>query len=149
MNWEDLKVYRPLKKEELKTAYKDFTKIIADNLLVFGYELKGRKLVKQSNDLFHIIHLDTRGSWMGTSDSFKTEISICSIYDTDTFILNYELTASKKIEDLVPKIRNYYRISQEYPILADFLTRKIRESILPYFSQYESSKDILNKTIKF
>src|SRR5690606_30536247 len=141
MNWEDLKVYRPLKKEELKTAYKDFTKIIADNLLVDGYELKGRKLIKQSNDLFHIIHLDTRGSWMGISDSFKTEISICSVYDTDTFILNYELTASKKIEDLVPKIRNYYRITQEYLLLADFLTRKIRESILPYFSQYKSSKD--------
>ncbi len=149
MNWEDLKVYRPLKKEELKTAYKDFTKIIADNLLVYGYELKGRKLIKQSDDLFHIIHLDTRGSWMGTSDSFKTEISICSIYDTDTFILNYELTASKKIEDLVPKIRNYYRITQEYPLLADFLTRKIRESILPYFSQYKSSKDILNSLSKF
>ena len=149
MNWEDLKVYRPLKKEELKTAYKDFTKIIADNLLVDGYELKGRKLIKQSNDLFHIIHLDTRGSWMGISDSFKTEISICSVYDTDTFILNYELTASKKIEDLVPKIRNYYRITQEYLLLADFLTRKIRESILPYLSQYKSSKDILNKLSKF
>ena len=149
MNWEDLKVYRPLKKEELKTAYKDFTKIIADNLLVNGYELKGRKLIKQSNDLFHIIHLDTRGSWMGTSDSFKTEISICSVYDTDTFILNYELTASKKIEDLVPKIRNYYRITQEYSLLADFLTRKIRESVLPYFSQYKSSRDVLNQLTKF
>ena len=149
MNWEDLKVYRPLKKEELKTAYKAFTKIIADNLLVDGYELKGRKLIKLSDDLFHIIHLDTRGSWMGTSDSFKTEISICSVYDTDTFILNYELTASKKIEDLVPKIRNYYRITQEYSLLADFLTRKIRESILPYFSQYKPSKDILKNLSKF
>lgn len=149
MNWEDLKVYKPLKKEELKTAHKDFTKIMADNLLADGYELKGRKLVKQSTDLFHIIHLDTRGSWMGTSDSFKTEISICSVYDTDTFILNYELTASKKIEDLVPKIKNYYRVTQEYSLLADFLTRKIRESILPYFSQYKSSKDILNQLTKF
>jgi len=33
MNWEDLNVYKPLKKEELKTAYKDFIKIIADNFL--------------------------------------------------------------------------------------------------------------------
>lgn len=149
MNWEDLKVYRPLKKEELKTAYKDFTRIIAENLLLDGYALKGRKLIKQSDDLFYVIHLDTRGSWMGTSDSFETEISICSIYDTDTFILNYELTGSKKIEDLVPKIRNHYRISKEYPLLADFLTRKIKESILPYFSQYKSSKDILNSLTNF
>jgi hypothetical protein len=149
MNWEDLKVYRPLKKESLKTSYKDFTKIIADNLRADGFELKGRKLIKQSNDLFHIIHLDTRGSWMGISDSFKTEISICSIYDTDTFILNYELTASKKIEDIIPKIKDYYRITQEYPLLADFLTRKIREYILPYFSQYESSRDVLHNLTKF
>ncbi|TCD29071.1 hypothetical protein EZ456_02610 [Pedobacter psychrodurus] len=149
MNWEDLKVYTPLKKERLKTAYKDLTKIIADNLSADGFKLKGRKLIKQSNDLFHIIHLDTRGSWMGTSDGFKTEISICSIYDADTFILNYELTASKKIEDLIAKIRNYYRITQEYPLLADFLTRKIRESILPYFSQYKSSRDVLNNLTKF
>lgn len=149
MNWEDLKVYRPLKKEDLKTAYKDFTKIIADNLRADGFELKGRKLIKQSNDLFHIIHIDTRGSWTGISNSFRTEISICSIYDTDTFILNYELTASKKIEDLIPKIRDYYRITQEYPLLADFLARKIRESVLPYFSQYKSSRDILNNLTKF
>ena len=149
MNWEDLKVYRPLKKEELKTAYKDFTKIVAENLLEDGFELKGRKLFKQSNDLFHIVHLDTRGSWTGISDSFKTEISICSVYDTETFILNYELTASRKIEDLVPNIRNYYRITKEYPLLADFLTRKIREKVLPYFSQYKTSKDILNNRKKF
>ena len=148
MNWEDLKVYRPLKKEELKTAYKDFTKIVAENLLEDGFELKGRKLFKQSNDLFHIVHLDTRGSWTGISDSFKTEISICSVYDTETFILNYELTASRKIEDLVPNIRNYYRITKEYPLLADFLTRKIREKVLPYFSQYKTSKDILNNRKK-
>ena len=143
MNWEDLTVYTPLKKEGLQTAYKDFTKIVAGSLVQDGFELRGRKLIKKSDDLFHIVHLDTRGSWMGTSDSFKTEISICSVYDTDTFVLNYELTASKKIEDLVPKIRNYYRITQEYPLLADFLTRKIRESILPYFSQYQTSKDVL------
>jgi len=86
---------------------------------------------------------------MGTSDSFKTEISICSIYDTDIFILNYELTASKRIEALVPKIRNHYRITQEYPLLADFLTRKIKENVLPYFSQYKTSKDVLINQTNF
>ena len=149
MNWEDLTVYRPLKKEDLKSAYKDFSKIVADHLLQNGFEVRGRKLIKQSGDLFHIIHLDTRGSWMGISEYFKTEISICSIYDIDTFILNYELTASKKIEDLVPKIRNYSRITQEYPLLADFLTRKIREYILPYLSHYQTSKDVLSNRKKF
>lgn len=149
MNWEDLKVYRPLIKEDLKTAYKDFTKIVAENLLQDGFESRGRKLIRQSNDLLHIVHLDSRGSWMGTSDSFKTEISICSVYDTDTFVFNYELTASRKIEDFVPKIRNHYRITQEYSLLADFLTRKIREYILPYFSKFQTSKDVLNNRKMF
>jgi hypothetical protein len=149
MNWEDLTVYKPLRKEDLKLAYKDFTRIVADNLFQDGFENRGRKLIKQSDDLFHIIHLDTRGSWMGTSDSFKTEISICSVYDTDTFVLNHELSASKKIEDLVPKIRNYYRITQEYQLLADSITRKIREYILPYFSRYQTSKDVLNNRRRF
>lgn len=149
MNWEELRVYRPLKKEDLKTAYKDFTKIVADKFHQDGFVLKGRKLIRPSNDLFHIIHLDTRGSWMGTSDSFNTAISICSVFDTDTFILNHELTASRKIEDLVPKIRDHYRITEEYPLLADFLARKIREHIFPYFSHYNTSKDILNNRKNF
>jgi hypothetical protein len=144
MNWEDLKVYRPLPKEDLKAAYKDFTKIVSENLLLYGFETRGRKLIKLSNDLFHIVHLDTRGSWMGVSDSFKTEISIGTIYDTDTFVLNYELTGSKRIEEIIPKIRNYYRITEEYKLLADFITRKIRESIIPYFSQFQMSKDVLS-----
>jgi hypothetical protein len=59
------------------------------------------------------------------------------------------LTASRKIEDLIPKIRNHYRITQEYALLADFLIRKIRESIFPYFSQYTSSRDVLNNLTKF
>lgn len=144
-----LKSIQTIKEGRIKNSVQDFTKIVAENLLQDGFELKGRKLFKQSNDLFHIVHLDTRGSWTGISDSFKTEISICSVYDTETFILNYELTASRKIEDLVPNIRNYYRITQEYPLLADFLTRKIREKVLPYFSQYKTSKDILNNRKKF
>ena len=149
MKWEELPGYKLLKKEEIKTAYVDFTKVVDNYLIDSGFTLKGRKLVKQSNDLFHIMHLDTRGSWMGVSDSFKTEISICSIYDRETFILNYELTASKSIESLIPKIRNYYRITQEYPLLAEFLSRKIKEKIIPYFSKYQSSKDVLKNRKDF
>lgn len=62
MRWEDLKVYKQLTKEELKPAFKDFTKNVADNLKPFGFFLHGRKLIPVSNDLLHVIHLDTRGS---------------------------------------------------------------------------------------
>lgn len=143
MKWEELKVYKPLKKEDLKPAYKDFTKILAEKLLPDGFVLKGRMLIKPSGDLLHIIHLDTRGSWMGMSDYFDTEIAIASIYDTETLVLGYGLTASKKLTDLAPFIRDHGRITQEYPLLADFLYRKIKEYILPYFSRYRTSKDIL------
>jgi len=53
------------------------------------------------------------------------------------------------IQNLIPKIKNYYRITEEYALLADFLVRKIRESILPYFSQFRNSKDILNCPVQF
>jgi hypothetical protein len=79
MRWEELKVYRPLTKVELKPAFKDFTKIIAENLKPFGFSLYGRKLIALSNDLLHVIHIDTRGSWSGVSEYFKTEISLVAI----------------------------------------------------------------------
>jgi hypothetical protein len=141
--WEELTVYRPLTKEELKPAYKDLTKIVADNLSHFGFKLYGRKLIRLSTDLFHIIHLDTRGSWTGLGDTFEIEIAIVTVCDTDTFLRNFELTGSRKILDLIPKLRNHYRITQEYKLLADFLTRKIIEFVLPYFDRYSSSKQIL------
>ncbi|MER2997136.1 hypothetical protein [Pontibacter populi] len=149
MIWEELKVYRPLKKEELKESYKRFTNIIAENLSHFGFKLVGRRLIKRSDDLFHVIHLDTRGNWTGLGDSFKTEIAITSIYDTEVFVKNYELTGSRSIESLIPNLKNYYRITEEYPLLADFITRKIIDYVLPYFDKYRSSRQILADRTNF
>lgn len=28
-----------------------------------------KKLIRKSNDLIHVIHLDSRGSWLGSSNS--------------------------------------------------------------------------------
>ena len=149
MRWEELRVYRPLTKEELKPAFKDFTKIIADNLRPFGFSLHGRKLIALSNDLLQIIHLDTRGSWAGVSQYFKTEIALVAVSDKSPFIRGFELTGSKKIEDIVIGIRDNYRITQEYPLLAEFLTRKIIESVLPYFDRYDNSKKVLSDRKSF
>jgi hypothetical protein len=149
MKWEELKVYRPLKKEELKPTFNKFTKIISNKLEFYGFKLVGRKLIRKSNDLFHIIHFDTRGSWIGISESFKIEISIVSIYDTDVFIKGFELTGTKKIENLIPKLRNYSRINQEYELLADYLTDEIVKHILPYFDKYDSSQKVLINSSEF
>jgi hypothetical protein len=149
MRWEDLKVYRPLTKKEMKPAFKDFTKIIANNLKPFGFALHGRKLIALSDDLLQIIHLDTRGSWAGVSEYFKTEISLVAVSDKSPFVRGFGLTGSKQIENIVVGIRDNYRITQEYPLLADFLTRKIVESILPYFDKYDKSKKVLHDPKSF
>jgi hypothetical protein len=149
MRWEELKVYRPLIKEELKPAFKDFTKIVAQNLKPFGFSLSGRKLIARSNDLLHIIHLDTRGSWTGISEYFKTETALVAVTDKSPLIRGFELTGSKRFEDIVTGIRDCYRITREYPLLADFITRKIIEEILPYFDKYDRSEKILSNRDAF
>lgn len=143
MKWEDLKVYHKIPKENLSQAKKEITKIISDNLARYGFKLYGRKLIRLSNDLFHIIHLDTRGTWMGATESLKTEIAVISVYDTDIFVQNYELTFKRSIEELIPGIKNYYQITQEYKLFSEYLSKKLEDNIIPYFNNFTTSKDIL------
>lgn len=149
MKWEDLKVYKTINKDELKLAKKEIEKIVFSNLSHFGFKKYRKVLIRSSNDIFYIIQLDTRGSWMGASMSLKTKIGIVSIYDTDFFINNNELTGCKKLEQIIPTIKNYYQITQEYELFADFISRKLIENIIPYFNQFENSKDILLKSENF
>lgn len=148
MNWEDLNVYRPLKKEDLKDAKKDLTNLIANEFVDDGFELRERKLYRLSNDILQVIHIDTRGTWMGSSEYFKVYISICSVYDIDTLLKDYDDLASIGIDELLPKIKDHERITQEYTLLADYLSRKIHESVLPYLFQFKSSNDVLNQLDK-
>ncbi len=149
MKWEDLTVYKTLSKEEFNLAKNEIENTISRNLIPYGFKKHGRKLIRKSEDLLHIIHLDTRGSWMGASKSLKTEISLVSIYDTEVILGGYELTARKFIQELIPKIKNYYQITQEYTLFADFISRKLIEYAIPYFDKYKSSKDILANSNKF
>jgi hypothetical protein len=143
MKWGDLKVYRPLNQEELKPSFKVFTAIIADNLKPFGFVQHGRKMISLSNDLLHVVHIDTRGSWSGVSEYFDTEISLCAVSDKSPVIRGFELTGSRKLEEIAVGIRDSYRVTKEYELLADFLSRKIVEKVIPYFGQYDSSAKVL------
>lgn len=143
MTWEALKVYKPIAKDELATAKKQIAKIISENLKPFGFNLYGRKLIRLSDDLFHVIHLDTRGSWAGNSTQLKTEIAVVSIYDTGVFIENRELTGSIHLEDLIPGIRNHYQITQEYILFADYISRNIIQNVIPHLDKIKNSKDVL------
>ena len=144
MNWEDLSVYRPLIKEDLKAAKKDLTNLVANEFVDDGFVLRERKLYRLSNDILQVIHIDTRGTWMGASEYFKVYISICSVYDIDSLVKGYDDLTNIGIDKLMPEIRDHERITQEYPLLADYLNRKIRESVLPYLFQFKSSNDVLN-----
>ena len=148
MNWEDLKFYKPLEKKELSNAKKSIETIVAEKLLPNGFKKNGRKLIRKSNDLIHIIHLDSRGSWQGSSNTLKTEFAIVSIFDTDILVDNFEPISSSYIQNLEPKLKNYYQITQEFNLFAEYLSNKIIEIILPYFDKYQNSKDVIKKDIK-
>ncbi|RZJ66010.1 MAG: hypothetical protein EOO50_11395 [Flavobacterium sp.] len=94
-------------------------------------------MMRQSNDVFHMIHLDSRGSWSGTSNSLKTEIAVISVFDTDVLVKNYEPISGVFIENIVPGIRNYSQITKEYELFANYIGRNLINHVLPYF---ESSK---------
>ncbi|SFJ76689.1 hypothetical protein [Myroides guanonis] len=148
MNWEDLKSYKPLEKGELSNAKISIENIVTEKLEPFGFRKFGRKLIRKSNDIVHIIHLDSRGSWQGSSSSLKTEFAIVSIFDTDILIENFEPISSSYIQHLEPKLKNYYQITKEFNLFAEYLSRKIIEIILPHLDKYLSSKDVLKEGIK-
>ncbi|RED22499.1 hypothetical protein BD847_3129 [Flavobacterium cutihirudinis] len=148
MAWQDLKFYKPIDKTELSNAKKSIENIIAEKLAPFGFKKLGRKLIRKSNDIIHIIHLDSRGSWSGSSNSMQTEFAIVSIYDTDILVENFEPISSSYIQHLKPELKNFYQITQEFNLFSEYLGQKIVEIILPYFDRYMSSKDVLEKNIQ-
>ncbi|MGS0527715.1 hypothetical protein ACU8V7_23550 [Zobellia nedashkovskayae] len=54
--------------------------------------------------------------------------------------------AQKKIEEIDTSIRKHFRISQEYLILADYLSERIINNILPFFDKYNSTKKIVSQS---
>ncbi len=148
MKWEDLKVSRSIEKIELTNAKKIIESIISNRLEPYGFRKIGKKLIRKSNDLIHLIFLDSRGSWSGVSNSLKIQVAIVSIYDVDILVNNYEPISNTFIENLKPDLKNYYQITQEYELFAQFISTKIEEIILPYFDKYTSSSDIIKNGIK-
>lgn len=142
MTWEDLKVYKPLKKEELKPAFRGLTKIIGQNLKEYGFTKRGRKFYRLTYDLVEVIDFDYRGSWTGQSEYFDINIGLIPLCWPD---LNkeYYLVASREIKEIDKTIKNHYRISAEYELLADYLTKRIKNKVLPYFEKYNSTKKVV------
>jgi len=148
MIWEELKVYKPLSKDDLAFAKKELNQIIVSNLTVFGFKKYGNKLIRQSNDLLHLIFLDNRGSWIGQPNSLKIEIAIVSIYDTEIIVDNFEPISGIFLPDIIPGIKNYYQITSEYKLFADFILRKLIEKVIPFFERYKSSKAVIENPIQ-
>ncbi len=142
--WEDLEIYKKLPKSEIKTAYQNFIKIIACNLKTHGFVKRGRKLYRVSNDLVEIIDIDTRGSWLGLSNHFKIKICLMPLCWPD-LSKEYYTVGGVDIEKIIPNIKNHYRITCEYELLADYFTRKIVKHVLPYFKHFNSTEKVVRR----
>ncbi|WP_179009655.1 DUF4304 domain-containing protein [Winogradskyella forsetii] len=143
-----IKVFKSLPKEQWKPAYNELNKIIGTNLKEFGFIKKGRKHYRLTNDLLEVIDIDNRGSWTGAKDDIVIRIGLVP-YCWQGLTNEYYLVGSKKIEEIDKSIRKHFRISEEYLILADYLSKKIITNALPFFEKYNSTKKITSQPYIF
>jgi len=146
--FEKIKVFKSLPKEQWKPAYNELNKIIGANLKEYGFKKKGRKHYRLTNDLLEIIDIDNRGSWSGARDDIEIRIGLVP-YCWQGLTTEHYLVGSKPIEEIDKTIRNHFRISKEYLILADYISERIKKNILPYFEKYNSTKKITSQPYIF
>jgi len=146
--FEKIKVFKNLPKEQWKPAYNELNKRIGQSLKEYGFKKKGRKHYRLTNDLLEIIDVDNRGSWSGAKDDIEIRIGLVP-YCWEGLTNEYYLVGSKKIEEIDKTIRKHFRISQEYLMLADYLSKRIINNVLPYFEKYNSTEKITNQPYAF
>lgn len=146
--FEKIKVFKSLPKEQWKPAYNELNKIIGANLKEYGFKKKGRKHYRLTNDLLEVIDIDNRGSWTGAKDDIEIRIGLVP-YCWEGLTNEYYLIGSKKIEEIDKTIRKHFRISKEYLILADYLSEKLIANALPFFDKYNSTKKITSQPYIF
>ena len=146
--FEKIKVFKSLPKEQWKPAYNELNKIISANLKEYGFKKKGRKHYRLTNDLLEVIDVDNRGSWSGAKDDMEIRIGLVP-YCWKGLANEYYLVSSKRIEEIDKTIRNHFRISKEYLILADYLSERIINNVLPFFEKYNSTEKIVNQPYIF
>ena len=115
--FEKIKVFKSLPKEEWKPVYNELNKIIGTNLKQYGFKKKGRKHYRLTNDLLEVIDVDNRGSWSGAKDDIEIRIGLVP-YCWKGLTNEYYLVGSKPLEEIDKTIRNHFRISKEYLILS-------------------------------
>lgn len=146
--FEQIKVFKSLPKEQWKTAYNELNKIISANLKEYGFKKNGRKHYRLTNDLLEVIDIDNRGSWTGVTDNIEIRIGLVP-YCWEGLINEYYLIGSKKIEEIDNTIRKPFRISEEYVLLANYISEKLIANALPFFEKYNSTKKITSQPYIF
>lgn len=146
--FEQIKVFNSLPKKEWKLAYNELNKIIGINLKEYGFKKKGRKHYRLTNDLLEVIDIDNRGSWSGAKDDIEVRIGLVP-YCWRNLTDEYYLIGSKKIEEIDNTIRKHFKISEEYIVLANYLSEKLIKKVLPFFDKYNSTKKITNNPYIF
>jgi hypothetical protein len=146
--YEQIKVFKNLPKEQWKSAYNELNEIIAERLKEFGFKKIGRKHYRLTNDLLEVIDIDNRGSWTGSRDYIDIRIGLVP-YCWEGLTNEYYLIGSKKIEEIDKTIRKHFRISEEYILLANYLAEKLISKALPFFEIYNSTKKITSQPYIF
>lgn len=148
LKFEDIKVFKSLPKDQWKSAFNELNTIIGTNLKEYGFKKKGRKHYRLTNDLLEIIDIYNRGSWTGAKDDIEIRIGLVP-YCWQGLTDKYYLIGSKRIEEIDKSIRKHFRLSQEYLLLADYLSERIIINILPFFDTYNSTKKITSQPYIF
>lgn len=146
--FEKIKVFKSLPKEKWKPAYNELNKIIGANLKEYGFKKIGRKHYRLTNDLLEVIDIDNRGSWTGAKDDIEIRIGLVP-FCWEGLTNEYYLIGSKKIEEVDKTIRKHFRISEEYLLLADYISEKLISNGLPFFEKYNSTKKITSQPYIF
>jgi len=146
--FEQIKVFKSLPKEQWKPAYNALNKSIGLKLKEYGFKKKDRKHYRLTNDLLEVIDIDNRGSWSGAKEDIEIRIGLVP-YCWQGLTNEYYLVGSKPIEEIDKTIRNHFRISKEYLILADYLAERIIKNVLPFFEKYNSTKKITSQPYIF
>lgn len=146
--FEKIKVFKSLPKQEWKSAFNELNKVIGVNLKGYGFKKKGRKHYRLTNDLLEVIDVDNRGSWSGAKNDIEIRIGLIP-FCWQGLTEEYYLVGSKRIEQVDTSIRKHFKISEEYLLLADYLSQRIIKNVFPFFEKYNSTEKITSQPYTF
>lgn len=137
--WEQLKVYHSLDKKNINPTFKKFGNIFKTKLNGYSVEQTGSmlKISKICNELEQAIFIEKS---LGNS----LEVIIClkpvDFYKPHKFTMIFPVALGDILNN---HRRNYFPLTKEWEILADYLMERINNEIEDHFEKYNSYRKII------